>query len=149
MLVQNPLNEYSLAFPVLECIHIAGFVCGVGAASLVNLRLLEVGLTQKSSAQLWRDAMPWTLLGLTAAIFSGLLLFSIDPEPYYENNAFRFKMLSLALALGFYVTAVPKAAAPAARGGMGRSMIACISLVLWFLVPFGGVFIGFVDSMRE
>jgi len=40
MLIANPLNESSLAFPVLECVHIAGFICGVGTAALVDFRLL-------------------------------------------------------------------------------------------------------------
>ena len=72
MSIQNPLNEHSLAYPILICIHLAGIACGVGTAALLNFRLLGVGLTQKSAAQLWRGLMPWTLIGLTFAIFSGL-----------------------------------------------------------------------------
>jgi len=140
----NPLNEYSSAFPILECVHIAGIVCGVGTAALVNLRLLGIGLTQNSPARLWHDTMPWTLGGLALAIFSGLLLFSIDPETYYINLAFRFKMLFLLLAIAFYFTMVRKAAADS-RGGRG-TIVACVSLVLWALVPFGGIFIGFMGA---
>jgi len=143
MPIQNPLNEHSLAFPILECIHIAGIVCGVGTAALVNLRLLGVGLIQKGAAQLWREAMPWTLSGLSLAVFSGLLLFSIDPEMYFVNYAFHFKVASLVLAIVFYYTMVRKAAASGTRGREG-SITACISLGLWALVPFGGIFIGFV-----
>src|SRR6202045_1421045 len=141
----NPVNQYSSAFPILECVHIVGIVCGVGTAALVNCRLLGVGLTQKSAARLWSDAMPWTLGGLTLAIFSGLLLFSIDPEMYYVNHAFRFKMLFLLLAIAFYFTVVRKAVSAESRGGK-RSIVACISLGLWALVPFGGIFIGFIGS---
>ena len=145
MLILNPVNEYSSAFPILESVHIAGIICGVGTAALVDCRLLGVGLTQKSAARLWSDAMPWTLGGLTLAIFSGLLLFSIDPEMYYANHAFRFKMLFLLLAIAFYYTVVRKAAAADKGGGRG-AVVACISLGLWALVPFGGIFIGFVGS---
>ena len=145
MLVLNPVNEYSSAFPILECIHIAGIVCGVGTAAIVNFRLLGVGLTRNSAAWLWRDALPWTLGGLTLAIVSGLLLFSIDPEMYYVNYAFRLKMLFLLLAIVFYFTMVRKAAAANTHGGKA-SMVACISLGLWALVPFGGIFLGFVGS---
>ena len=139
MSILNPINEYSSAFPILECIHIIGIVCGVGTAALVNLRLLGVGLTQNSPARLWSDAMPWTLGGLTLAIFSGLLLFSIDPAMYYVNQAFRLKMLILLLAIIFYFTMVRKAVAT----GKG-SIVACVSLGMWALVPAGGIFIGFV-----
>jgi hypothetical protein len=106
MLIENPLNESSLAFPTLECFHIIGFVCGVGTIALVNFRLLGVGLTRKSAAQLWSETMPWTLAGLSLAIFSGLLLFSIDPDAYYVNRAFVLKMIYLVLAVVFYYTAV-------------------------------------------
>ena len=119
MLILNPVNEYSSAFPMLECVHILGIVCGVGTAALVNLRLLGIGLTQKSGGQLWKNVMPWTLGGLALAIFSGLLLFSIDPEMYYVNHAFRFKMLFLVLAIAFYFTMVRKAAAANAGNGFG------------------------------
>ena len=136
----NPINEYSSAFPILECIHIAGIVCGVGTAALVNLRLLGVGITQNSAARFWSDVTPWTLGGLTLAIFSGLLLFSADPAMYYVNPAFRFKMLILLLAIVFYFTRVRMAVTRGAQG----SMVACISLGMWALVPAGGIFIGFM-----
>src|SRR5437016_179279 len=116
-MLQNPLNAYSLAFPVLEYVHIAGIVCGVGTAALVNLRLLGAGLTTKNPARLWNDTMPWTLSGLVLAIFSGLGLFSIDPEIYLKGYVFRFKMLALALAVIFYYTAVRKSAVAGRQGG--------------------------------
>jgi hypothetical protein len=144
MLIENPLNESSLAFPILECIHIAGFICGIGMIALVNFRLLGVGLTQKSAAQLWRETMPWTLGGLSLVIFSGLLLFSVDPDMYYLNYVFLLKMLSLILAILFYYTVVHKAAMSGASASKGR-VVACISLGLWAMVLFGGIFIGFFN----
>jgi len=128
---------------MLECVHILGIACGVGTAALVNLRLLGIGLTQNSAGKLWKNVTPWTLGGLALAIFSGLLLFSIDPEMYYVNHAFRFKMLFLVLAIAFYFTMVRKAVASDSRGS---KIVACISLGLWTLVPFGGIFIGFIGS---
>jgi len=146
MLIENPLNESSLAFPLLEWFHIIGFVCGVGTIALVNFRLLGVGLTRKTAAQLWSETMPWTLAGLSLAIFSGLLLFSIDPDAYYVNRAFILKMIYLVLAIGFYYTAVYKAVSSASEGR--RRIVACISLGLWALVLFSGIFIGFIDSTQ-
>jgi hypothetical protein len=142
LLIQNPLNASSSAYPVLVCIHIAGICCGVGTAALVNFRLLGVGLTQKSAARLWRDAMPWTLGGLFIAICSGLSLFSIDPKMYLENTAFRFKMAALAAAIVFYFAMARKAA----LGDRRRPVVSLVSLGLWALVPFGGIFIEFAGS---
>ena len=139
MLIQNPLNESSAAFPVLECVHILGIICGVGTAALMSLRLLGVGMIKSSPAKLWNETMRWTLGGLVLAIFSGLLLFSIDPEMYYVNHAFRFKMVSLLAALGFYYTMVRQAAARDRKA----SLVALVSLGLFALVPLGGIFIGY------
>ena len=145
MLTENPFNESSAAFPILECFHIAGFITGVGAIALVNFRLLGAVLTRKSAAQLWRDTMPWTLAGLSVAIFSGLLLFSINPDVYYLNHVFVLKMFLLVLSVIFYYTIVYKAAVSDSRRGWS-GLVACLSLGLWTLVVFGGIFIGSIGS---
>jgi hypothetical protein len=142
MLIENPLNESSLVFPLLECLHIIGFVCGVGTIALVNFRLLGIGLTRKSAAQLWTETFPWTLAGLSLVVFSGLLLFSIDPDMYYLNLIFLLKMACLVLAIIFYYTAVYKTAAASASAAKNR-LVGYISLTLWALVLFGGIFIGY------
>lgn len=145
MLIENPLNESPLAFPLLEYVHIVGFVCGVGTIALVNFRMFGVGLTRKSAAQLWSDTMPWTLGGLSLVIFSGLLLFSINPDVYYLNYTFLLKMSFLGLAVLFYYTIVRKAAVSRAGAGWSRGwsrLVAAISLALWALVLFSGIFIG-------
>jgi hypothetical protein len=104
-----------------------------------------VGLTQKSTSQLWRDTMPWTLSGLALVIFSGLLLFSIDPDSYYVSYVFILKIFFLVLAILFYYTKVRKAVVSGAPA-IGSRLAACVSLGLWALVLFGGVFIGFIHS---
>src|SRR5690349_6438067 len=144
MLILNPLNEHAWAYPALECVHIMGMVCGVGTAAIVNLHLLGIGLTQNKGARLWNDLRPWTLGGLSLAIFAGLLLFSIDPSVYYNNLAFRLKMLVLLLAIGLYYTIVRTAVVnPSQRR---RPIVAIVSLALWMLIPFGGIFIEFIAS---
>jgi hypothetical protein len=141
MLIENPLNESPLSFPVLQYIHFFGLACGVGTMALVDFRLLGVGLTRKTSAQLWSETLLWTLGGLLLVIFSGLLLFSINPDVYYLNYVFLAKMSVLTLAILFHFTIVRKAAKAGASASMGRA-VACISLALWTCVIFGGVFIG-------
>jgi hypothetical protein len=141
--IVNPLNESSLAFPVLLCLHIAGFVCGVGTIALVDFRMLGIGLTQRTSAQLWSDTLPWTLAGLSLVIFTGLLLFTVNPDTYYTNHVFVAKMSVLVIAIVFHYTAVWKTSrAPSAFGGL----VAGVSLALWALVLFGGIFIGSIGT---
>jgi hypothetical protein len=100
---------------------------------------MRAGAALVSPSKIWRETSLWTGRGLGIAILAGVLLFSIDPELYYENLAFRWKMLALMLALGFYYTVVRRAALrdrPSPIAGL-------ISLVLFALVPLGGIFIGY------
>lgn len=141
MLIESPLNESPFSFPVLQYIHFLGLACGVGTIALVDFRLLGVGLTRKTSAQLWRETFVWTLGGLLIVIFSGLLLFSINPDVYYLNYVFLAKMFILALAILFHFTIVRKAAKSGVSAGTSRA-VACVALTLWTCVIFGGIFIG-------
>jgi hypothetical protein len=135
----NPLNESPLAFPILESIHILGIICSVGTIALVSFRLLGIGLTAKSPAQLWSDTMPWTAAGLLLVIFSGLLLFSMNPDVYYLNYTFLFKMSVLVLAILFYYTVIRETVA---SPGNQAWVAACVSLASWILVLVCGIFIG-------
>lgn len=79
MAIENPLSTSPLAFPILECFHIAGFALAIGMTTLVDLRLLGIGLYKQSPSHIAPAFEWWGLGGLVVAVFSGLLLFSTDP----------------------------------------------------------------------
>lgn len=143
MAIENPLSTSPIAFPVLECFHIAGFALAIGLSTLVDLRLLGLGLSKQSPSQIARAFEWWTLGGLVVAVLSGLLLFSTDPDMYYLNWSFLIKMACLALAVAFHYTihrrAVCRGISPSAGG-----LVAFISMTLWISVIFGGIFIAVV-----
>jgi len=139
----NPLNSSALIFPVLECIHIAGFAVLVGTIAIVDFRLLGVGMRRQATSEVARDLSPWTLLGLVLVLFSGPLLFSSDPDMYYLNYAFQAKMVLLLLAIIFQYT-IHRRVALSDQSGAGGKAVACISLALWASVIFGGIFIAFI-----
>lgn len=145
MLLQNPLNSSALAFPVLECVHILGFAISVGTIAIVDFRLLGLGMRHQKAADLNQDLWLWTLAGLVIVVFSGLLLYSSDPDMYYLNVAFLFKMTCLLAAIVFNYTIHRKVASSDAPSAYGK-IVACLSLALWGLVIFGGIFIGFVNA---
>jgi hypothetical protein len=145
MLIENPLNASPLAFPVLECIHIIGFSLSVGTIAIVDLRLLNIGMRHQTSAQLHDDTWLWTLGGLIVMIFSGLMLFSSDPDMYYLNWSFLFKMACLILAIIFNYT-IRRKTVSAPKPPLYAKLVGCVSLALWAGVVFGGIFIAFVDQ---
>ncbi len=148
MFIENPLNESPLSFPILECIHIVGFAFSVGTIALVDFRLLGVGMRRQTPAQLLEDTWIWSLVGIVVMIFSGLLLFSSDPDMYAPNPAFSFKMAALVLAIVFNYTIRRKTASAAVTPSYAKA-VACASMLLWGAVVFGGIFIAFVNQALE
>jgi hypothetical protein len=148
LLIENPLNSSELVFPVLECFHIVGFTFSVGTAMLVSFRLMGMGLTNHTPSELWKETYYWTLGGLILMIFSGLLLFSSDPDNYYLNYAFLLKMVFLLAAIVYNYTKVRTTAASNPPPGAGKG-VAITSMVLWAGVVFGGIFIGFLTSTLD
>jgi hypothetical protein len=153
MLIENPLNSSPLSFPILECFHIVGFAISVGPIAIIDFRLLGWGMRREAPAELAADTFYWTLGGLILMIFSGLLLFSSDPDNYYLNYAFDLKMFFLVLAIIFNYTVHRKTVnAETTAGavyGTRDKLVACVSLGLWALVIFGGIFIGFLNSTLD
>jgi hypothetical protein len=145
MFIENPLSTSPLAFPVLECFHIAGFALAIGMTALVDFRLLGVVLLKESPARIARAFEWWTFGGLMVAIFSGLLIFSTDPDMYYRNWSFLLKMAALAIAIIFNYT-LHRQVFSNQLPALSKRLIACVSLLLWTAVIFGGIFIAVVPS---
>jgi hypothetical protein len=143
VLIANPLNSSALAFPILECFHIVGFAFSIGTIAIVDFSLLGITMRGQSPAQLAKDAWLWTLGGLVVMLFSGLLLFSSDPDMYYLNWAFLIKMVFFVSAVIFNYT-IHRKAVSSETPPPGGKLVACVSLFLWTGVIFGGIFIGFI-----
>jgi hypothetical protein len=148
LLIENPLNESALSFPILECFHIVGFAFSAGTIALVDFRLLGWGMRRETPAQLAKDTFFWTLGGLILMILSGLMLFSSDPDMYYLNYAFDLKMVFLVLAIVFNYTIHRKTVMAEKLTGSSK-LVACVSLGLWMCVIFGGIFIGFLNPTLD
>lgn len=144
MLISNPLNSSELVFPALECFHIVGFALSIGTIAIVDFSLLGIGMRRQTPSQLTSDTWLWTLGGLVLMFFSGLLLFSSDPDMYYLNRGFLIKMVFFVSAVVFHYTIHRKAVSPDTPSSRGK-LVACTSLLLWAGVIFGGISIGFVN----
>jgi len=135
--------KYQWLFPATECVHIIGFALTIGTIALVDFGLLGFGFRREATGQLVRSTAPWTLSGLILIIFSGLLLFSTDPDHYYSNRAFQIKVTCLAVAILLNYTIHRKVALSKNDSGAFAHLVGAISLALWISVVFGGLFIGF------
>jgi hypothetical protein len=138
----NPLNNNDWAFPLLECMHIAGFALSVGTIAIVDFSLLGLSSKEKP-AVLLRETAPWTLFGLVVMLLSGPLIFSSDPNMYVHNYSFLFKMVALLVAILYNYTVHRKVAMASASPGVNK-FVGALSLALWISVVAGGLFIAFV-----
>jgi hypothetical protein len=140
MVADNPLNLSEFDYIVVECLHIAGFVLAVGMTAIVDFRILGLILPKQSPHQLASFTALWMAGGLVVAVFSGFVLFSVDPDSYYKNSTFLVKMACLCLAIVLNYTIHIKAALPGAVPRRGK-IVACISLALWVSIVCFGIFI--------
>jgi hypothetical protein len=152
----TPLSVFILesewAFPTIESVHVIAIALVIGTISIVDLRLLGLASTKRGFTELSHEVLPWTWLAFSAAAIAGLLLFISHATEYFDNMAFRIKLLLILLAginmLYFHLftcrnvskwdrnSAVPMAARIA--GG--------ISLACWIAVVGFGRWIGFSMS---
>jgi hypothetical protein len=111
----------------------------VGTVAIVDLRLLGLVLRERPVSQIAADLRLWTWAGIGIMLTTGPLMLSAEPERGYGNPAFAFKMCCL-LALVIHFTIHRRATRPGQAGG---KFAACVSLVLWTSVIFGGRAIAF------
>jgi len=139
------IRESTWLFPLIEAFHLLGLGLTAGTVLTVDLRLLGVGLSRQSAAQLWASVQPWFLGSVCLMLLTGSLLFMSEAIKCYYSFAFWIKMASLLLALGFAFTIrrhVVQTGPTAGPWKQGR-LTALASLVLWFGVAWGGRWIGF------
>ncbi|MFP2905341.1 DUF6644 family protein [Pyxidicoccus sp. 3LFB2] len=91
------LRREPLLYPLLEVVHILGFVVLVGAAVMFDLRLLGVS-RQLSVVGLARHLLPWARRGLAVAAPSGVLLFVTQATQLGRSPVFGLKLTLLVLA---------------------------------------------------
>ena len=149
MLLQNALvdalNNTEWAFPLAECLHIGGFAVGIGSIALVDFRMLNLGLRHETAKRILRYTEPWTVIALTFVIFSGAALFLSQVNVYLTNVIFPFKMSALLAAIIYNFTIHRKVAIMANPPALLSKVVATVSLLLWVLIVFGGIFTGFLE----
>jgi len=143
MLIENPLNTSEWTFPILEVLHISSFAIAIGTVALVNFRLLGLGLREQSAGELTKDTSTATLISLSVALVSVQMMYSTDPDKFYLNVSFLFKITCLVLAILFHYTIYRKVVLAGSSAALGR-LVAVVSIALWVGVVFGGIFIEFV-----
>jgi hypothetical protein len=136
-------------FPKVECVHVIALATVVGTIFLVDTRLIGLTSTRLSFRQISSRLLPWTWAGFILAVITGLLLFSSNAVAYYENGAFRLKLVLMILAavnmLYFELVTFRNVAAweTSAKPPFAARLAGVLSVVLWCGVIMTGRWIGF------
>ncbi len=139
------VRESVWAFAVIESIHLIALVLLGGAALLVDMRMLNLGLRQRPVAELARDAQRVFSIGLVLAVVSGTALFASEAVKCYYSTPFWIKIITLFVAT-IFTYGVRNRVAFAQEGRVGvasKALVAVLSIGMWFTVAASGRWIGF------
>lgn len=147
--IGTAVAESATIFPWLEVVHVVGIASMLGSILIVDLRLTGLAARDYPLATLMRGMLPVTWAGFLLALVSGLLMFSSQPQMYWDNWYFRAKMCLLLLAginmLVFHLLTArtlsrwDKSASPP----MAARVAGGLSIIIWVMVVAAGRWIGF------
>ena len=135
------LRESTLAYPIVNALHIVGVALLFGAIVPLDLRLAgwrrEVGAVDGLS----RLLLPVALCGFVLGAGAGLLLFATDARAYAASPLFQAKIVLIATALAnaWALRRVDWRRAQGRRVAIG----AAASLLLWLAVIILGRLVGY------
>lgn len=136
-------------YPVVEIVHIAGFVTLVGSIIVFDLRLLGLSRTLSVRA-LAHHVLPWSIGALVLIVPTGLLMFIAHAGELIGNPAFITKM-SLLFCAGINAALFHAGAfrdAGAWDSGVAAPMVARLhalaSLLIWLGVLACGRLLAYV-----
>jgi hypothetical protein len=156
-LVQNSaLSEWlrtSLkAMPIVEAVHVMAIATVFGTILLVDLRLLGYPSTARPFSRVHDELVRWTWGAFALAAVTGVLLFIVNAITYYNNTAFRLKLVAMLLAginMAIFELFTAKTA-PAWDKNVpppsAARLAGALSIVLWVGVIFFGRWVGFTKG---
>ena len=138
--VGEAMHAGAWQFPMVEILHIAGFILAFGSIFIVNIRALGIALTQVPIASVAEDLRKWTRAGLAAQFVTGPLLLTAEATRFYSNTPFRLKAALLVIAIIFQTTIHRRTVLhPEAPTRKATAIVAGVSLALWVGVVVSGL----------
>jgi hypothetical protein len=152
--IADEIRKSLFLFPMIESAHVIALTLVFGTIAIVDLRLLGVASGHRPFTRLAPEILKWTWVFFALAVITGSLMFVSNAVTYFENTAFRIKMILMLLAgINMAVFQIlthrsvhlwddqPKASAA------GRAA-AILSICLWIGVIGAGRVIGFTSTQK-
>lgn len=144
------VQQSAWAFPTAEILHVISICLVYGVIVIVDLKLIGVAGKNQTYSNLARESLRWCWLGFVIAVISGGVLFISQANAYFDNTAFKVKMLFIVLAginmlIMEFITS--KDSSIWEKNGveipMNARVAGFLSLSFWTIVIFCGRWIGF------
>jgi hypothetical protein len=136
------LDNGAWSWPLSESLHFIGLCMLIGSIGLIDLRILGVGKGIRF-ADLHRFVI-FTVAGFAINVLSGSMFLIGQPDQYFLNLAFHFKLAFLVIAglnvLAFYGTQFQrlKLLGPEEEAPRAARVMAAVSLFCWVGVIVAG-----------
>ncbi len=133
------VSQAIFGFSAIDMVHIAAISVVFGMIAVVDLRLLGIASKDCAVTDICRQALPWTWVAFEIAALTGVLMFTGQAVKYYNNYAFRMKLLLL-LAAGInmlvfhYITYRGVAKWDRAAAPLSARLAGAISLACWIAI---------------
>jgi hypothetical protein len=132
------MRKSAWMYPIVEIVHIVGFVILVGAVVMFDLRVLGLGRGLPVTA-LARHLLPWSWAGLALVVPAGLMMFTAHATEFATNPAFLLKLGLLVTAAVnvafFHMVPYRSVSAWHIAGPPGAARAAAVlSIVIWIAV---------------
>ena len=147
------LRQSFWVYPIVNASHILGIALLVGGILPLNLRLMGFLQAQPVTA-LARICVPIAATGLSLAIISGLMLFSVKPVDYVYTDIFLVKLVLIGAALINIVLVrynpswremvqAEDSIMNTSEPDLKLRIAGAVSLTIWIAVLFLGRFVGY------
>lgn len=92
------MRQWQWLYPIVEILHILGFVLVVGGAFFFDLRLLGRAPSLPVSG-LAAHLLTWSRAGFALVAPTGFMMFTAHATEFAVNSAFRLKLILIVVAL--------------------------------------------------
>lgn len=134
------VQEHSWVWPTCETLHFVGLSLLFGVVLILNLRMLGIGKTMLSFADLYQ-LLPLGMLGFGMNLVTGMMFFVATPEQY-TGLLFFLKMALVSAGainlLYFMLVRIPRDVGYGDDAGIGTKVVAATAIVIWMAVLFCG-----------
>lgn len=96
-----PFLYFQDIYALFGAVHLIGLAMLGGAVILLNLRLLDAGMTTDPTSVVERGLRPWLILGTVIVLVTGIIIGALNSEKLYFSTAFFSKMVAMVAALIF------------------------------------------------